>query len=212
MIHFIKISLLMVISLLVLVACSDSEQMLTGPNAINQPEGMVQTGLNYLPTGSENVVSRPILAPGNVEAGNLFISNDRQNLYVSYYLFEGWQLSETRIAVAPDAGQLPRDEEGNLLPDRFQFQIPQSRCETVFTHKIPLAEAGLNPGDLFVIASQALVAEVRANDLDRLPNICVPGRVDAEWMFIGQSRVKVDPNAPDQPQKLVLEQLSDREI
>ncbi len=211
MIQIIKISLLMVISMAVLVACSDSDQMLTNPDArnLNQPAREVQAQLNYLPAGMENTQVKPLLANGNVEAGYIFLANDNQNLYVSYYLFNGWQLSETRLSVARNIKQLPRDEYGNLLPDLFQYQSPLTRCETVSTQVIPLAEVNLKPGDDFVLASQALVAD--ASSADRGPNICIPGAVDAQWMYVGQSKVRVELNAPDRMQRLNLEKVSDLE-
>jgi hypothetical protein len=194
--QIIKITLLMTAALLALTACQDNSHM-TGPD---NPARMDPAELVYdsyqLPSHKGPVQeidsNKPQWQNRNVEAGYMFVSNDTSNLYISYYLFDGWQMSDIRLFVSQSFADLPRDRDGVPIPLDFKYQTAMENCENVFTYTIPLADLGLGRGDRFALASQTVVG-------DRAPGpvtVCNPRQADSEWWYVGQGMIRTGLNGP----------------
>lgn len=206
--HIIKISLLMLVAMAVLAACQTNSEI-TGPEPVKAVKNSAdQSTQMFYKIGNDkipNPVMQPLLTSRNVEAGYIFITNDSENLYAEYYLNDGWQLSKAYLNVSASLQDIPRDPLGQPLPKEFNFQSTLNRCENTFSQVIPLKELGLRPGDDFVIASLAVVGANSAQGQASNPvNICVPGKADAEWWFMGSGKVSQDLNRPDRGQLLQL--------
>ncbi|MBW6514823.1 MAG: hypothetical protein K0B87_08735 [Candidatus Syntrophosphaera sp.] len=194
--QIIKITLLMTAALLVLTACSDNSQM-TRPEDTAQiiPADMVYASYqvpSHKGPAPEIDSNNPQWLERNVEAGYMFVSNDNSNLFISYYLFDGWQMSDIRLFVSQSFADLPRDGNGVPIPLDFKYQSSLDNCENVFTYTIPLADLGLGRGDSFALASQTVVG-------DRAPGpvtVCNSRQADSEWWFVGQGRVRTNLNGP----------------
>ncbi len=200
----IKLSLLMILTLTVLTACQDNNKM-TAPE-ISKPavDEFVQT-VDIKGAVSGDPINLPAWGESSVEPGYIFVANDAQNLYVSYYLIENWQLAAADLNIARTVAEIPADGQGLPQPEKFRYKATLSQCESVYTQVIPLSELGLVPGDNFVLVSRALVGGNDPLDQTSQPyNLCVPGKADQQWWQFGQGRVKTDPNAPDRMQKITL--------
>ena len=209
--HIVKISILMVVALAFLAACQTNTEI-TGPepmkaarnDAENSTHMFYKIGNDKLP----NAIQQPLLTSRHVEAGYIFITSDLQNLYVDYYLNDGWQLTKAYLNISGSLDEIPRDIMGVPLPKEFKYQSTLNRCENTFSQVIPLKDLGLRPGDDFVIASLAVVgANSTQGQASNPVNICVPGKEDAEWWVMGQGKISQDLNRPDRDQLL---RLSDR--
>ncbi len=206
--HIIKIIILMVVALTVLAACQSSKNII-GPGPQNEVRNDAnQTTQMAFHRDRGNVLNQiqyPLLTNKNVEAGYMYVANDATNLYVTYYLENKWQLSKTYLHVAGSVEDIPSDAMGVPTPKEFQYQSNLNRCEGVFTRVIPLVDLGLHPGDNFVIASEAIVADRTGGGSVSTPfYVCVPGGADADWWYLAQGKLSEDLNRPDEEQRLKL--------
>ncbi|HVM14793.1 MAG TPA: hypothetical protein VM287_10760 [Egibacteraceae bacterium] len=88
--------------------------------------------------------------------GEVCVANTVTNLLVTYTTTGDWRLRATRLHVAHDADDVPRDGGGNADPQRFDHYQPLNRPPvTSFTHTIPLADLGADAGDQLIVAAQA---------------------------------------------------------
>jgi hypothetical protein len=189
----------MVAALMFLAACQENTKM-TAPEfmkpIVNEPIQLVSE--------KGAVPGNDVFDPGwtdqNVEAGYIFVANDAQNLYVTYYADEDWQMAEANLNISKTIQGIPVDENGIPLPGDFKYKVALL-CENTYTYIIPLSEVGLKPGDDLVLASKAMVG--RSDGQVGTPaNICRAGDADSAWWNISQGKVKIDPNAPDRIQKI----------
>ncbi len=210
--NIIKISILMVLAMVVLTACETSDKIsgLGSPEQLQSiPQVPENTQVQFVPVQQLGKAGFPVWKSRSVEAGYLYISNDYENLYVTYNMFDRWNLAQTSVSISRSIDGIPRDPQGIPVPDDFKYQSTLNRCENVFTQVIPLADLGLRPGDAFVIASQARVGENKAlgQNSGQL-SVCVPGKADAQWWFVGQSKINEDLNRPDKEQRLILDDIT----
>jgi len=203
----IKTSLLMVLALVVLTACQEGNKI-TALDVSQPAENEAVQTVDVKGAVSGDLIDLPAWEGSRVEPGYIFVANDAQNLYVSYYLSENWQLAGLDLNIARSEAEIPADWQGLPQPEKFRYKATLSQCESVYTQVIPLAELDLAPGDDFVLVSRAMVGGNGPLDHTSQPfNLCVPGKADHQWWQFGQGRVKTDPNAPDRMQKISLREL-----
>ncbi len=90
----------------------------------------------------------PLPAKGDLIAGRAFkagtvtASNDTENIYVKYSLASGWEMTESRLAVAWDLSGIPQTAWHAPIPERFPYKASHAPSVTEYTYTIPLSEAG----------------------------------------------------------------------
>ena len=211
MTNIIKLSLLALLALAFLTACQEDNKI-TGPRYNEPVRDEAAAGLDIQSANLGEIPSIPGWEENDLEPGHIFLSNDSQNLYVSYYLSDAWQLAGVDLNISKTSSEIPNSGQGLPLPEKFRYKASLSQCETAYTQVIPLTELGLGVGDDFVLVSRALVGEKDpGGQISDNLNICVPGIGDQQWWKIGRGRVKSDPNAPDRLQKLTLTEVKDAE-
>lgn len=102
----------------------------------------------------------PLLADQDVPIGDVTVTSDGTNLYVTYHVDPGWCMTQSHFAVATDPAGLPQTSKGNAIPGQFPYGAPYSPCQTgaVALDPIPLADIdGLVLGDTLYFAAHASV-------------------------------------------------------
>ncbi len=133
--------------LLLLSGCQD------GPGIMDPADFELTTGPKSDP------MEYPIWAGQNILVGSLAISNDEEYLYVTYTLFDGWELTETHVHVAADLAGVPVNRNGIPIPGQFDYGDTHDPTVAVFTLPIPLASYAFVPGDEIVVAAHAEVTK-----------------------------------------------------
>jgi hypothetical protein len=98
-----------------------------------------------------------LLAGQYMDAGDVLVWNDADNLYVRYEL-EGWCMNETHVHVADALDGIPQTKKGNPKPGKFDYKTDHDPCVTEYTYEIPLD--GWNPGTELYIAAHAAMNEL----------------------------------------------------
>lgn len=119
------------------------------------------TPWTYAHAESDPFITPLIAGGGNVvsaiDAGDVLVWNDAENLYVKYLTAEGWCLTETHLHIAISLGDIPQ-KNGNPIPGQFdisRFLI----CAISDEIGIPLENFDLAPGDMIYVASHASLVE-----------------------------------------------------
>jgi hypothetical protein len=106
-----------------------------------------------LAPGECDVVTN-LIAGQHIDVGEVHVTHDEQNMYVTYSLLEtGWCLTETHLHIASNLAGIPQTKSGNPKVGRFEHHSSHS-CDEEFTYTIPIAWA---PGSTVVIAAHAVV-------------------------------------------------------
>ena len=124
---------LLFVSLIVITAyiggCSDTpintgsndEQVMPSDNAT------CATGISYLLTAGQHTV-----------VGNLTVSNDQTNLYVTYTLTAQCTFGTLHLWVGTDLANVPSTGNGTPIPGQFPYQFNASGL-TTYTFTIPFS-------------------------------------------------------------------------
>jgi hypothetical protein len=118
------------------------------------------TGLEMaVPTVAHAATTVDLLADQNVDVGDVTISNDSANLFVTLTPGTGVCLKQDHVAVAASASQLPQTKSGNAIPGKFPYgRTFKTLCPSSDSFTVPLASlAGYIPGASVYIAVHAEV-------------------------------------------------------
>lgn len=85
-----------------------------------------------------------------IDVGNLTVTNDETNLYVTFNYENGWVAGQTHLYVGSVDG-LPVNGSGTPIPGHFPYATTHDPMVTSYTYTIPLA--GL--GNCFIIAAHS---------------------------------------------------------
>jgi hypothetical protein len=96
-----------------------------------------------------------LMAGQNIVAGTISISNDANNVYVTYTTTGGWQLQKTHLYVG-DCNSVPKNKGGNPQIGQFPNQTTHNPRVTSFTYTLPLA----NLAACYCVAAHAEVVLV----------------------------------------------------
>lgn len=97
-----------------------------------------------------------LLAGQHIEAGNVTVSNDADNLYVKFSTTGDWWLKKTHLHVATSLAGIPKNP-GGLIPGQFDYQTTHNPFVQEFTYTIPLTWPA---GTELYIAAHAEVVRV----------------------------------------------------
>lgn len=98
----------------------------------------------------------PLMAGQNYVAGTVIVSYDANNLYISYYMNNGWSLSQTHVAVATSLADIPQTGSGN--PKVGNFGIAESFSTGADSAFYTIPRSSLGTLNLF-IATHAVVQQ-----------------------------------------------------
>lgn len=121
-----------------------------------------------------------LIAGQHIDAGNVTVWNDGDNLYVQYVTTGGWVLTETHLHVATSLAGIPQ-KNGNPPPGQFDYANEYDPGEGVTEpdpYVIPLADLGVaDPCDLTMlyIAAHAVVVQLVEDCMD------VVSDANVEW-------------------------------
>lgn len=149
-----KTVILMIVTLFALAACN------TNPLMPETPETEVLS-FSVSPKSVSNVQSSsyPIWAGQNINAGNLIISNDADNLYITYSLTDGWLLRATHLHIASSLNRIPMNRQGIPIPGQFAYKKTHDPLVSEYTYQFSLADLSLNYGDEIFVAAHAEVVK-----------------------------------------------------
>lgn len=91
----------------------------------------------------------------NISIGNLEVTNDDVNLYVTYSFTGDWYMGQTHLYVG-DAAGLPTNPNNIPVPGQFPYSTAHDPAVQSYTYTIPLA--GLS--DCYVIAAHAEAMQI----------------------------------------------------
>ncbi len=72
--------------------------------------------------GTASAIAPSLNAGKTIPAGKVWVWNDGTNLIVKYQTENGWQFTETHLAVARDPDLLPQTKKGNPIPGKFAYK------------------------------------------------------------------------------------------
>lgn len=175
---------ILALGLFVLAACS-SEPMPLAP--VMEDQGQAQTYAVVETPEPGRGISYPINigAESDAQVGYLIVSNDAQNLYLTYTMIGPWRLKDSYIHVGRAQDDVPVDEAGRPILERFRYGFDLDRGMVSHVHRIALSEIGAVPGQDIVIGSFASVYrdEIVSDNVSREPR-------GQSWWFMADYRVR----------------------
>lgn len=92
-----------------------------------------------------------------IDAGDVLVWNDGENLYVKYTTTPDWCLSETHLHVATSQEEIPTTPGRfpNSIPGRFEYSQEHDQCLNIYTYQVNLEEEGASYDDELKIAAHA---------------------------------------------------------
>ena len=186
---------LLFVSLIVITAyiggCSDTpintgsndEQVMPSDNAT------CATGISYLLTAGQHTV-----------VGNLTVSNEQTNLYVTYTLTAQCTFGTLHLWVGTDLANVPSTGNGTPIPGQFPYQFNASGL-TTYTFTIPFSSLNISDvnnvclSNLYIIAHAEACGETAFGGNNPV-NVNEPGR----WYFYAVYPICCDNGTPDPPE------------
>jgi hypothetical protein len=108
--------------------------------------------------GTPQVVT--LFAGQTIDAGTVTVSNDENNLYVTFSSTNGWLLSETHLHVADSLAGIPTNKKGNPKIGNFTYQTSYEPPVTEDTYVIPYASLSVDDNRSVTIAAHAVVVQL----------------------------------------------------
>jgi hypothetical protein len=97
----------------------------------------------------------PLYAGQTLDAGNVTVSNDANNIYVRYTTNDPWVISDAHLAIAGSLAGIPQTKKGNPIPGHFSYSAIFDPEVTDYTFTI--ARGSFLPGQTLYIAAHAVV-------------------------------------------------------
>jgi hypothetical protein len=114
------------------------------------------------------VLSVNLIAGQTIDAGDIVLSFDTQNLYVEFKTTDGWLLSEAHLWVGSSLSSLPTNNSGNPQIGLFPYKVSNLAGTTSYTFTISLDDLGgyLEVcGNTFYVAAHASVFKMIDNEV-----------------------------------------------
>lgn len=103
-----------------------------------------------------NTETYTLFAGQNINVGNLEVTNDEDNLYVTYSLSANWYLNETQLYIGY-LEDMPTNNGGNPQIGLFPFKTTHAEGVNTYTYTIPLSTM---VDDCYIIAAHSSVSQV----------------------------------------------------
>lgn len=111
--------------------------------------------------GSATVTT--LYAGRTIDAGTVRVYNDNTNLYVEISTKDGWQLTESHLAIALTLSGIPQTKSGNPKIGNFPYQRTYSPAVTSDVYTFPLDQLAVSLGlSSFTCGSTSLVIAAHA--------------------------------------------------
>jgi hypothetical protein len=111
--------------------------------------------------GSPTVTT--LYAGRTIDAGTVTVSNDSSNLYVAFSTKNGWQLTESHLAIALTLSGIPQTKSGNPKVGNFPYQRTYDPAVTSDVYVFSLDQLAVSLGlDRFTCGSTSLVIAAHA--------------------------------------------------
>lgn len=95
-----------------------------------------------------------VLSDGKRTVGSVVVNNDATNLYITYSVpTKYWWLSDSRIAVAKNAADIPKDDSGQPSPWDFPTGVGHNPPVTAYTYTVALSSIGVSAGQVAYVAA-----------------------------------------------------------
>lgn len=103
-----------------------------------------------------------LIAGQHIDAGDVIVKNDNENLYITYQTEGGWEITETHFHVADSLEGIPQTKKGNPIPGQFDYKYEYDPAITKVTYTLSLDEFGFEVecGTELFIATHAVVQKV----------------------------------------------------
>ncbi len=101
-----------------------------------------------------------LMAGQTMNAGTVTVTNDANNIYVTYTTTNGWVLTQTHLYVG-DCALIPVNNPGNPIPGQFPFTGVHNNV-TSYTYTVPLSR--IPAGGCGCIAAHAVVKQYNASN------------------------------------------------
>lgn len=121
--------------------------------------GYIDYCKQYCPPCIYDTTSYNFYGGQTILVGNVMVTNDSTNLYVTYNTTGGWELEETHLYVGPLSG-LPTNNANTPIPGQFPYSETHASGTTSYTYTIPLSS--LND-PCYIIATHASVSKTDGN-------------------------------------------------
>lgn len=117
-----------------------------------------------LPSGvmahtADNPFVTDLIAGQHIDAGDIKVWNDEENLYVKYETANGWKLTETHLEVEVTLEDIAQTKSGSVKVGKFDYKSEHDPAVEEYTYQIPLD--GWYPGlDLYLAAHAVVIKEL----------------------------------------------------
>lgn len=105
-----------------------------------------------------DVQEQTLYAGQNIDAGTVIVSNDANNLYVTYTTNSGWEMIETHLYVG-NCNEIPTNGGGNPQIGLFPYTTDHNPSVTSYTYTIPLSELD----DCYCVAAHTALVQYDEN-------------------------------------------------
>ena len=105
-----------------------------------------------------------LIAGQNIDAGDISVTNDADNLTITITTQDGWSLSETHVSVQDSEDDIPQNKKGNPIPGHFEYSETHDPNVESYEIVIPLDDLPGNDGSR-TIAVHAVVQQVENGEV-----------------------------------------------
>ena len=124
-----------------------------------------------------------LIAGQHIVAGSITVSNDDENLFVTYETVDNWLINETHLYVGIT---IPT----NSAPGKFPYKHEELGGVTTDTYEIPLEDLGVGPCDTIYIAAHAEIVKGETEETGWAKGVKIePGK---NWAMYFEYRLSCD--------------------
>lgn len=143
---------------LAIIGCSRSDEPL-GPaeaSTLNVPiYGTYEWSGDGVPCGEEMSVT--LIAGQNYDIGTAVITLEDGELCIELNTVDGWVMTETHVAVAPDLDSIPQTGSGNPQVGKFYFNTEHDPAVTTYTYCCDPLDFIWQDGEIFIAIHAAVI-------------------------------------------------------
>ncbi len=106
------------------------------------------------------IATQTLWAGQNIDAGTVTVKVESENLVVTYETKDGWEMTETHLAVSETFDGIPQTKKGNSIPGQFPYKHENLGGVTVDSYTIPLSDFNIECGDMLYMAAHAALQKM----------------------------------------------------